>query len=72
VVDVPTYTVIEPWDMGRCKVRVCGWDVDVRHIYLPARAKPYFAARIRDQEPCAPAAKFTTLLRQLERLLSHE
>lgn len=68
----PTWTVISPWEMGRCKIRVCGWDVDVRHLYLPGRSKPYFAARIRDREPVTPSAKFTTLTRKLERLLTNE
>lgn len=67
---VPAYTVKSRWDGdGRCSIEMHGQAIEVRHLHLPARSKPWFAARIDGAQACEPAASFTALLRRLDRQL---
>jgi hypothetical protein len=56
------YEFLEPWDLGRCQVRVRDRIADVRHYYV--LSDRYFVAKINGVDT-KPYRRFMDLLRAL-------
>lgn len=65
----PKYEFTQRWSNGRCRIRINGVEFTVWHEDVLCVSKPYFnACRAGCVEfKREPVAKFTTLLRQLQR-----